>query len=41
MESQQKILSIARDAGFILESESEMKKCRYYNQYIYILQKPQ
>lgn len=41
MESQQKILSMARDAGFILESESEMKKCRYYNQYIYILQKPQ
>jgi len=41
MESQKHILSIARDTGFILTSESEMKKCHYNNQYIYILQKPQ
>lgn len=41
MQSQEKILSIARDAGFILDSQSEMKKCRYYNQYIYVLHKPQ
>lgn len=41
MQSQGKILSMARDAGFILVSQSEMKKCKYNNQYIYILQKPQ
>ena len=41
MESQKTILAMARDAGFIMVSESEMKKCGYNNQFIYILQKPQ
>uniref|UniRef100_A0A6C0CP97 Methyltransferase type 11 domain-containing protein n=1 Tax=viral metagenome TaxID=1070528 RepID=A0A6C0CP97_9ZZZZ len=41
MQSQKEILAIAKDAGFILVSESEMKACKYNNQFIYILQKPQ
>ena len=41
MQSQSEILAMAKDSGFILVSESEMKKCNYNNQFIYILQKPQ
>ena len=41
MPSQQEILAMAKDAGFILESQSEMTRCKYDNQFIYILQKPQ
>ena len=41
MQSQKEILAMAKDSGFILVSESEMKKCNYNNQFIYILQKPQ
>jgi hypothetical protein len=40
METQKQILSMAQTAGFIMNSQSEMKKVGYYNQYIYVLQKP-
>jgi len=40
MPSQAKVLSMAKDAGFIMISESEMKKCGYHNQFIYVLSKP-
>ena len=41
MPTQKDILALARSAGFILTSESEMKKIGYSNQYIYVLQKPE
>lgn len=41
MEPQSKILSMAKDAGFILVAQIDMKECQYDNQYLYILQKPQ
>ncbi len=40
METQKQILSLAQGAGFIMISQNEMKKVGYYNQYIYVLQKP-
>jgi len=40
METQKDILSIAKDAGFILDTKIDMLKCQYEHQYIYILQKP-
>lgn len=40
METQKDILSIAKDAGFILDVKIDMLKCQYENQFIYILQKP-
>ena len=40
MPTQKKILSIAKDIGFILNSKIDMIKCQYTYQYIYILQKP-
>lgn len=40
METQKKILGLAREEGFILHSEINMLNCQYENQYIYILQKP-
>jgi len=40
MPTQKKILSIAKDVGFILNSKIDMIKCQYTYQYIYILQKP-
>ena len=40
MPSQKKILSSAKDVGFILLSKIDMIKCQYTHQYIYILQKP-
>mgnify|MGYP001178579473 FL=1 len=41
MPTQKDVLALARSAGFILSSESEMKKVGYANQYIYVLQKPE
>ena len=40
MPTQQYILSLAKDMGFILHSKHSMIKCQYDKQYIYILQKP-
>lgn len=40
MGSQKSILSMAKDAGFILHSKVDMITCQYDNQYLYILQKP-
>lgn len=40
MPTQERILSFAKDVGFILHSQTNMKKYRYDHQYIYILQKP-
>jgi len=40
MLSQRDILSMAKDAGFILRSKIDMTKCQYADQYLYILQKP-
>lgn len=40
IEKQSHILSLARSSGFILLSTTEMTKCNYENQYIYVLQKP-
>tara|TARA_Y100000389_G_scaffold204573_1_gene258060 strand:- start:6076 stop:7029 length:954 start_codon:yes stop_codon:yes gene_type:complete len=40
MASQKDIISLAQAAGFIVVSQSEMKDIQYYNQYIYVLQKP-
>jgi SAM-dependent methyltransferase len=40
MESQKSILSMAKEAGFILHSKVDMVKCQYDSQYLYILQKP-
>ena len=40
MPSQKKILSTAKDVGFVLSSKIDMIKSQYSYQYIYILQKP-
>ena len=40
MPTQQYILSLAKDMGFILHSKHSMVKCQYDKQYIYILEKP-
>ena len=40
METQKEILSMAKDAGFILDAKIDMMKCQYEDQFIYILQKP-
>jgi SAM-dependent methyltransferase len=40
MEPQKVILSMAKEAGFILHSKVDMISCQYENQYLYILQKP-
>ena len=40
MPTQKTILSMAKDAGFILTAKIDMVKCQYANQFIYILQKP-
>jgi SAM-dependent methyltransferase len=40
MPTQKTILNLAKRAGFILQSESNMVKCNYGEQFIYILQKP-
>ena len=41
MPTQQEILAKASAAGFVLVSKTEMKRVKYNNQYIYVLQKPQ
>ena len=40
METQKHILSLARQAGFILKGKIDMVGCQYEYQYIYILSKP-
>ena len=40
MPSQKEIIQQAREAGFILVSNTEMAKCQYDSQYLYVLQKP-
>jgi len=40
METQRHILSLARQAGFILKGKIDMVGCQYEYQYIYILSKP-
>jgi SAM-dependent methyltransferase len=40
MESQNAILSKARNVGFIENAQIDMNGCQYENQYLYILQKP-
>ena len=41
MSTQRHILSLAKDAGFILRGKIDMTKCQYSDQYLYILQKPE
>ncbi len=40
MPSQKKILSMAKNAGFVLNNTVDMVKCNHDNQFLYILQKP-
>ena len=40
MPTQTKILSLAKETGFILLSQIDMLRCQYGSQYIYVLQKP-
>lgn len=40
MPTQKYVLSVAKDTGFILHSQTDMMRCQYETQYIYILQKP-
>ena len=40
MDSQKKILNMAKHSGFIMLASIDMEKVKYYNQYMYVLQKP-
>ena len=40
MMPQKEILKLAKDVGFIMQSKTEMKKCQYEHQFIYVLTKP-
>jgi len=40
MAPQRDILSMAKDAGFMLRDKIDMMSCQYADQYLYILQKP-
>ena len=40
MESQRTILNMAKHSGFIMLAYLDMEKVKYYNQYLYVLQKP-
>lgn len=40
MDSQSSILSIAKDAGFIMLKKIDLLNCNYDDQYLYVLQKP-
>ena len=40
MPTQAKVLALAKEAGFILFSQSDMIKCQYAHQFLYVLQKP-
>lgn len=40
MPTQKYILSLAKDTGFIMLSQTHMMKCQYDTQYLYVLQKP-
>jgi len=41
METQKQILSIAKEAGFILKAKIDLTRCLYDNQYLYLLYKPE
>ena len=40
METQNYILSLAKQTGFILKGKIDMRTCQYEYQYIYIMYKP-
>tara|TARA_Y100000992_G_scaffold107173_1_gene69791 strand:+ start:2103 stop:3047 length:945 start_codon:yes stop_codon:yes gene_type:complete len=40
MDSQSNILSVAKDAGFIMLKKIDLLNCNYDDQYLYVLQKP-
>lgn len=40
MPTQKYILSLAKDTGFIMLSQTDMMKCQYESQHLYVLQKP-
>jgi ubiquinone/menaquinone biosynthesis C-methylase UbiE len=40
MDSQSTILSLAKDAGFIMSKKIDLLYCNYDDQYLYVLQKP-
>ena len=40
MPTQAKVLAMAKEAGFILFSQTDMIKCQYAHQFLYVLQKP-
>ena len=40
MDSQKAILNMAKHSGFIMLASIDMDEVKYYNQYIYVLQKP-
>jgi len=40
MDTDQAILSMAQNVGFILDSQIDLIKCQYEYQYVYVLQKP-
>ena len=40
MSTQKSILALARDVGFILQSQEEMGEIQYENNYLYTLEKP-
>lgn len=40
MDSQSKILAMAKDAGFIMLKKIDLLNCNYDDQYLYVLQKP-
>jgi len=41
METQKQILSVAKEAGFILKAKIDLTRCLYDNQYLYLLYKPE
>ena len=40
MPTQAKVLAMAKESGFILFSQTDMIKCQYTHQFLYVLQKP-
>jgi len=40
MPNHKKIISMAKQAGFIVLGQIDMVRCQYENQFLYILQKP-
>ena len=41
MNSEDDIVNMAQDAGFIIQGKIDLLDCAYENQYLYILVKPQ